>query len=551
MKDIFICHASEDKNTVVRPLIDAFNRANITYWYDEAEIKWGESITERVNHGLRESQFCLVIISAAFMGKPWPKREFFAVLNDEAASAGNTLLPIFVGTPEEQQQFRGELAMINDMSYLGWEDDPAAVVAALRVRLGHDVAANTMRVCHVSSEYPPHVFGGLGVHVEHLTRALGAHLDVEVMLPSAGNQEYWDFDSRVQPNGMARVETSYANPTSWLAFAEFASREIIRRAKESRPDVIHCHDWVTVLAGIKCRWELGIPLVMHLHLPNYSTLCASVENLGLVCADRVTVNSKAMLEELEGRRLPLRHPPVIIKNGVDQVVFRPCDDWPDGDGYLLFVGRLVEQKGVEYLLRAYQYVRVKFPNVGLKIVGNGGLSDFLRRLATNLELSNVEFIGWKSGRELAELYQRASIVVVPSIYEPFGMTALEGLACGRPVVASREGGLREIIRHGKYGFLAEPMDELGLAQWIITLLADPDLRKRMGEASREYVQKDYLWSDVAGKFLQLYDELKEKPVDLTVPDKAQEFIDQTWNLAQEMGFRPLLLSNMFDQGGSS
>jgi glycogen synthase len=547
VKDVFICHAVEDLDDVVKPLIEAFEREKITYWYDRTEILWGESITEKVNYGLRYSSFCLVVVSSAFMTKPWPKRELFAMLNREAVNAGKVLLPLLVGSSEEQRQLHDQLALIHDMSFLSWDGDPATVIAALKSRIGRDVSVASRRVCHVSSEYPPHVYGGLGVHVEHLTKALGAHLDVDVVLPSPGQQEYRLLDERVRPHGMAKVEASYDEPTSWLRFADFASQRIIRRAREHRPDVIHCHDWVTVLAGIKCKWDLGIPLVMHLHLPNSSKLCASVENLGLICADRITVNSEAMCEELMGRRLRLLNQPLVVKNGVDSTVFRPGDNWPAEDDYLLFVGRLVEQKGVEYLLRAYQYIRTKYPTVRLKIVGAGDLDLALRRLATNLLLSDcIDFVGWKSGSELVSLYQRAAVIVVPSIYEPFGMTALEALACGRPVVASREGGLREIVKHEVHGFLAEPKDELDLAQWLMALLSDADLRSKMGKAGRDHVQRSYQWSDVANQFHVLYDELIEQSVDLSKHERSDEFVDQILGLAQEMGFESLLLRHLFD-----
>jgi glycogen synthase len=557
VRDVFICHASEDKADVARPLVEAFERAGISCWYDEDEIGWGDSITAAVNDGLHQSRFVLVILSAAFMRrqKQWPKRELFATLNAEATSGGKLLLPLLVGSPDEQRSWHAELSLISDKNHLSWDGDPAPVVRALRRVLagGRPGRGTVTRVCHISSEYPPHVFGGLGVHVEELTKALGAHLDVEVVLPSAGHPGYARRHPRVQPVPLAMVEASYADPLSWLRFADFASQRIIRRAKKNRPDVIHCHDWVTALAGVRSRWALGIPLVMHLHLPNRNTLCASVENLGLVCADQVTVNSEAMYEELMGRGLPLRQPPEIIENGVDLDTFRPADGWPADDNYLLFVGRLVEQKGVEYLIRAYLYVRTKYPDLRLKVVGSGDLREALAGLATNLLLADgVDFLGWQTGSELVGLYQRAAAVVVPSIYEPFGMTALEALACRRPVVASREGGLPDIVRHREHGFLAEPKDELDLAQWLMALLSDPARRNSMGTAGRAYVQEHYRWSDIAGRYLALYTGLRERPVDRMVPDRAEEFIEQVARLAE----KPLpdrdgggLLSHLFDWDG--
>ena len=157
----------------------------------------------------------------------------------------------------------------------------------------------------------------------------------------------------------------------------------------------------------------------------------------------------------------------VINNGVDLDMFCPRDNCPADDGYILFVGRLVTQKGVEYLIRAFYYVLQKFPDVRLKVVGDGDLGARLRRLCTNLMISaeHVEFIRprqWMSRPQVAELFQGARVVVVPSIYEPFGMTAIEALACQRPVIASRTGGLMDIIKPNVNGFLAEPRYELVL-----------------------------------------------------------------------------------------
>jgi glycosyltransferase involved in cell wall biosynthesis len=247
-----------------------------------------------------------------------------------------------------------------------------------------------------------------------------------------------------------------------------------------------------------------------------------------------------MYEELgrrqfENRDLAIRKIET-IKNGVDTYEFLPAQDWPAEDNYILFVGRLVGQKGVEYLLRAFYYVKEKFPDTRLKIVGYGNSSAALQALSVNLLLSDkVDFLGWKTGQDLVGLYQKAQVVVVPSIYEPFGMTALEALACQRPVVASRVGGLQEIIEHGVTGFLARPKDELDLAQWIMTLLSSPSLRHDMGKAGREHVLSNgYTWPEIAGKFMQLYAGLLDKPISLEIPDRAEEIQKFIGGLAKKM-----------------
>ncbi len=99
-KDIFICHASEDKRDVVRPLVHAMDKAGISYWYDEVKVRWGDSITEKVNEGLRTSRYVIVVLSESFISKNWPQRELNSVLNIEASSGEVRVLPLIAGSSE-------------------------------------------------------------------------------------------------------------------------------------------------------------------------------------------------------------------------------------------------------------------------------------------------------------------------------------------------------------------------------------------------------------------------------------------------------------------
>lgn len=409
------------------------------------------------------------------------------------------------------------------------------------------------RVCFISSEYPPKVFGGLGVHVHQLSLALSKKLDIDIVLAKAGRERYRDFGQRIHLQPLTSDNPSYAERISWFHFANNAAEKIARLARDNRPDVIHCHDWVTVLAGIKCRFQLNIPLLFHVHLPNRHQLCSMVESLGLVCADLVTVNSETMYEELNNRLLNERRLPVrgleVVKNGVDIEEFVPATDWPADDAYILFVGRLVEQKGVEHLLRALSTVRVKFPDVRLKVVGDGEFRQPLERIAKNLMLApQVEFLGWQTGADLVKLYQQAQLVVIPSIYEPFGMTALEALACQRPVVASRVGGLAEIIDEGVTGYLAEPKDDLDIAQWTMALLANPEQRAAMGKEGRNQIlRKGYTWPQIADRFINFYEEMLKTSLSKQIPDRAAEIKERIRELAiQEDSTVTDVLDRLFD-----
>ena len=134
-KDIFICHAREDKSDVIKPLIIAFKKANISYWYDEAEIKWGDSIPEKVNEGLKISRYVIVVLSEFFVLKKWPQRELNSALNVEASSGEVRVLPLLIGTDEIKKDILNKYPILNDKFYLTWNYDTNTIVDALKARL--------------------------------------------------------------------------------------------------------------------------------------------------------------------------------------------------------------------------------------------------------------------------------------------------------------------------------------------------------------------------------------------------------------------------------
>lgn len=134
-RDVFICHAGEDKQEVVRPLVLALEKEGIRCWVDEGEIKWGDSITQKVNEGLRISRFVIVVLSETFLGKNWPKRELNAVLNLEAASGEVIALPLLIGDKTVKERILREFPLLNDKLYVSWDGVPQPAVNAALARL--------------------------------------------------------------------------------------------------------------------------------------------------------------------------------------------------------------------------------------------------------------------------------------------------------------------------------------------------------------------------------------------------------------------------------
>ncbi|WP_052702358.1 toll/interleukin-1 receptor domain-containing protein [Marinomonas sp. S3726] len=132
-KDIFICHACEDKSSIIRPLVHSLSERGISCWVDEAEIFAGESISEKINEGLRESDFVVVIISRSFMAKNWPRKELSAVLNLEAKSGRAIIIPILVGTQNEIDSVVEEFPLLNDKLFLLWNGDANRVANTVQM----------------------------------------------------------------------------------------------------------------------------------------------------------------------------------------------------------------------------------------------------------------------------------------------------------------------------------------------------------------------------------------------------------------------------------
>ena len=530
--DVFLSYRSSDRGRVSR-LAERLREAGLRVWFDEWSVPVGADILLAVEDGLQQSRTLVLCLSPVALGSGWVALERSTVLFRDPSNTRRSFIPLLLSDcdlPDALRRYK----------YVDWREETDAAFRILldacrpRSPAGTEARSDSPargrpRVCMISSEYPPHVLGGLGVHVTRLSEALGVLADVDLVLPHRPGG-YVAPPAGVRTHPMSRVEASYDDPISWLHFAQHAFNLVEEIAP--KPAVIHCHDWVTALAGIKCRWLLNVPLVFHVHLPNRTPFCSSVENLGLLCADLVTVSSQAMLEELKDR-LPSQRM-AVVPNGVDTRAFAPGDSTADADRYVLFAGRLVEQKGVDHLLRAFVHVRKRFPALELWIAGSGPCDLAYRRLADCLLIGDsVRFLGWKGDLDLSKLYRGASVVAVPSIYEPFGMTALEAMACARPVVASNTGGLKEVVQHGVTGYLAERGDHLDLAQWLIRLIDRKDLRRELGDRGGRVVHDSvaYQWPTIARQYAAFYEQLSREPPDLKVPTEAEEYLRQIRSLA--------------------
>ncbi len=376
-----------------------------------------------------------------------------------------------------------------------------------------------MNVLLLSREYPPHVYGGAGVVVDHLSRALARRASVEVRC--FGDNE------QARPNlavhGYAPWERLAGGPEAAYAPALEALSVGLAMARDAvRADVVHTHTWYVGLGGMLVQAIHGLPLVVTLHsleplrpwkadqLGTGYLVSTWAERLAVERADRVIAVSAQMRADILANFRVEPERVVVLHNGVDAEAFTRTErrDALDRHGvrepYALFVGRISEQKGIFQLLDAAR----QLPE-GVQLVlcaSSPDTPELLTRLQT--AVSGRPQIRWVNAmlpvEEVVQLYSHAAVFVCPSIYEPFGIINLEAMACGTPVVASRVGGIPEVVQDGETGWLVEPGDPAALARALQAALADPARARRMGAAGRRRVEAHFSWDRIAARTMDVY-----------------------------------------------
>ena len=295
-----------------------------------------------------------------------------------------------------------------------------------------------------------------------------------------------------------------------------------------RFDIIH--DNQTLGYGLLLAKSLGVPIVATIHHPISIDMAASLAEVkswltrfrrtifysflimqGVVSRrmDRVVTVSKTSAEDTI-RAFKLRQDRVrIVHNGVDTGIFRRLDHVEKEPNSLVIVGKTEDKKkGVLFLLKAVQLLKDDV-DVKVSVVGIQGPDDGYRtKLVQGLGIGDrVTFTGHVGADELARLYSSAEIAVTASLYEGFGLPAAEAMACGTPVIATRAGALPEIVGEHGTGILVPPADPPALAAAIKRLLADRQLRQRMGDAARKRIEESFSWEGAARKTLEVYQEV--------------------------------------------
>jgi starch synthase len=405
-----------------------------------------------------------------------------------------------------------------------------------------------MKVAVLTREYPPEVYGGAGVHVEHLARELARLIDVQVRCFG---------QTRDEGGGPAEpVVWSYqpwdgvAGPEEYRSALATMSVDLVMAAGLEGHDLVHSHTWYTNFAGHLAKLLEGVPHVVTAHsleplrpwkvqqlgAGGYA-LSRFCERTAIEAADAVVAVSEAMRADVL-RTYPTIHPDrvEVIHNGIDPDEYAPDHGMETLDRYgvdadvplVLFVGRNTRQKGIMHLLQAAHWID---PAAQLVLVAGAPDTEEIGREVAEA----VERVGRTRERllwiektlprdELVQLFTHATVFVCPSIYEPLGIVNLEAMACETPVVATRTGGIPEVVEDGVTGYLVpfEPVDDASseprdperfaedIAALVNRVLEDPQRAREMGQAARQRVLERFTWAAVAERTVTLYQRTLER-----------------------------------------
>lgn len=327
---------------------------------------------------------------------------------------------------------------------------------------------------------------------------------------------------RVMPDAPF-VAFDVTNLIGWVSgFNVAVARAGIALLREWRPDVVHGHDWLVAQAAVILRDVAVIPFVVTIHATeagrhqgwlttDVSRAIHSVEHWAVHEATRIIACSEHMHWEVARLFDPPKGRTVVIPNGIDAGQWtvsasrRAKARRAYGTPLVVFSGRLEWEKGVHTLIEAVPRLRRRLPDVKVVIAGRGAADAGLRKMVRDKRLGKtVAFAGWVTESNLRALVAAADVVVVPSIYEPFGLVALEAAALGTALVVSRTGGLAEIVEDGRTGWTFQPGNAGELSAALASALEDPKAARAYAAAARESVIGNHGWPAIADRTALLY-----------------------------------------------
>ena len=388
------------------------------------------------------------------------------------------------------------------------------------------------RALILSWEYPPIVEGGLARHVRKLAEQLVAQgHDVHVLTRGGGHLSADEVRHGVQVHRVREPDFPKDDLDAFISWVDHMNEDMraagAELVEEIGPELVHSHDWLVAGAARKLARDAGVPWLVTVHATEYGrhqgwvdkhpqSHIHAVERRMVRGADRVITCSHYMRRHVADVFGMPASKVTAIANGIDPSDLQTVPDLPrlraryarPDERLILLVGRLVYEKGFHLALDALPGLVDRLGNVRFLIAGSGTAEAELKEQAERLGLmEHGSFVGWTGDDELHSLYRIADLCLVPSIYEPFGLVALEAMASGCPCIVADTGGLREVVPGGgRVGLRFRPKDSKALGRMAEQILADDALRDRLVAEAREHVLR-FDWADVARQTAAVYRDL--------------------------------------------
>lgn len=400
-----------------------------------------------------------------------------------------------------------------------------------------------MKVLMFGWEFPPMSSGGLGTACYGLTKGL-SHQGIEVtfVLPYAPDGVKAEYVKLIPANNLEKVKMIGVNSPlhAYISSTEYR-KSILNLKKNSKQrklygadlyqevyrfslmaalvaehedfDIIHCHDWMTYLAGIKAKEVSGKPLVVQVHATefdrtggNVNQIVYDIERRGMHSADKIIAVSNFTKQKIVDHYGINPDKVVVVHNAVDL----KCTHFNENfrvnkkDKLVLFLGRITLQKGPDYFIQAAKKCLEFDPNIRFVIAGTGDMEGHIIEKAAELGIADkVLFAGFVGDDNLDRMYQMADVYVMPSVSEPFGITPLEAMKNGTPVIISKQSGVSEVVTHAlKVDF----WDIDQLANKILGVLKYRELHDTLSQHASIEIKK-FSWNDSARKCVDVYNSL--------------------------------------------
>jgi len=381
-----------------------------------------------------------------------------------------------------------------------------------------------MKILFFNYEYPP-----LGAGAANATAyILKEYSDLEVDLITSSIDDKYHLEKigeniRIHrlPIGKNESNLHFQSKKDLLVYfrkAYFFARKLVRLSEKMKKKYDLSHSFFSVPCGfisLLLKWQYDIPYIISLRgsdVPGYSDrftvlyrFITPIIRLIWKKAAFVVANSQGLknLALANGTKKPIE----IIYNGIDTDRFRPEYSMRPKGNFIITPGasRITARKGLKYLVKAIFKLSSDYPNLILKIMGEGNEEKNLKNFVKELQIENrVEFLGRISSEKTTAFYQEASIFVLPSLNEGMSNAMLEALACGLPILATDTGGTKELLKERENGFVIKMKDSDSIAEKIRLLIDDQDLLMDMGRKSREIAEK-MSWKNVARQYIELYE----------------------------------------------